>query len=361
MQGDTPYRRLVASLWVLVRTADTRDASRLRQAAEAFLQALSPVLTADGHAILQERDGSLMLNGKRLLVGVESYAAVAAICGAMVAMGVRELLIDHGIVADELLTLARWAAHLQVPPPGVEPADYLPSLGITSIVATNRGETAPPSGMPTRPPVVASTSQLRSVFVHNKLIAAFAPNELVDGRTARIVVQVVVDRLLQEPTGPAALLLLLQDPEAQAHAVHTAVLGAATGRALGCGDELLGEIACALLLHDVGALVNSIAPPPTPLSGSHWLLAQGDNNLWLRAALVARTFGDDHGARLDDLGSEGSLGAALARLGCRADALLRQGRRPADEVLEILRLEAAAGAFPVELVAAMAGVAAAAR
>jgi hypothetical protein len=227
--------------------------------------------------------------------------------------------------------------------------------------ASDRSLVPPMPAIAARAATLAGTSQLRSVFVHSKLIAAFAPNAFADGRSAKIVLQAVVERLLRELTGPTALQLLQQDAEALAHAVQAAVLGTCIGRAIGCPSELLADLACACLLHDIGRQLGAAGPASrraaaASIAGSHWLMAQGSSDLWLRTALVARTFGEAHGARLEELGREGSLGGALASLACRADLLCRTGRRPAADTLEILRLEAAAGAFPLELVDALEAV-----
>lgn len=358
MHGDAAYRRLIAALWVLVRTASIHDAARLQQAAIDAHAALALVLQHENHVILQEREGALLLNGRRLQLDLEGYAATAAIAAALVALGIGELLLTAAAGTDDLQTFAHWAA--AVATPGDAEAQ-LSALGLCGIHASNRSAEPPTPAIPLRTAPPPPTSQLRSMFVHGKLIAAFASTPFADGHAAKVVLQTVVERLLHEPTGPAALLLLQQDPEALTHAVQAAVLGACIGRAIGCPCDLLADLACACLLHDIGRLIGSDGPPArrdatAAIAGSHWLLAQGSSDLWLRAALVARSSGDSHGARLDELGSDSSLGGALAHIACRADVLCRVGRRPVADTLEILRLEAAAGAFPLELVDALEAV-----
>ncbi|MBK8100604.1 MAG: hypothetical protein IPK26_26235 [Planctomycetes bacterium] len=352
MGSDEPWRRAVVALWVLLRTVSTRavDERADTAAATAAQAALQQALGDESHLLLQEREGALHCNGVRLRFDIAGLPAAEAIVRLLQRRGIGELLFSAAATAAGLLAWARCHAH-ERPAPDADPEAELRAAAADGVHASKRA--AEPVVAPVavrRGTANTDGSQLRSVYLHHELMAAFDRSGPVSAATGHIVLQAVVEHLLSA-AGTEPLMLLQQERTALPTAVHVCVLTALIARAAGAPDRLLSEIAVAGLLHDLGRQLDRSDPA---LAGSLWLLGRGAEDLWLRASLVARNRGQAHGRTVSELVAESSLSAACVALAVRADALLRGERLAVDEAVARLAAEAAGSAFPGELVAALA-------
>jgi hypothetical protein len=372
VEGDGPYRRVLVALFVLVRTAGTKALQPEQElgAATECMTALEKVLTSESHFVLQERDGVLTTNGTRVALDVEMFAAIATLVGTMRQLGIGELLCTREVTGAGLIALARYAAGRLPAPDGLEPESHLRNIGALGIHAALRSRpVVDPALLRQGESMSGAASQLRSVFLQNRLMAGFDQRRGIPARMAKVVVQAVVDRLLAEPNGIAPLIYLQLQPLLLPPAVQACVLAALLGRALGCPNRLLEEIAAAALLRDIGHVKRRDADNPlvlTPLgtlldgeesmalTGFHWLLEHcGYDDLWLRCALVARAHHEAHGTTLAEAMAEGNFIAAIVRVADRFDELCRLGGGSTMDAFEVLRLESSAGAHPMELVTAL--------
>jgi len=353
MDGDVPYRRLATALWVLARTVGLPgvSAEQTSAAAAAAEQALLSALAGENHFVLQERGGALFANGVRLRLDVEGFAAAEGLGALLRRCGIGELLLTPAARAADLLAWARCCNGSFAP--DQDPQARLLQSGSDGVYAAGR---AVPEVEPAAAAAAAnSSSQLRSVFLQNQLMAAFAPSLPVPRRIAQSVLQAVAEALLGEAEGLQQLQHLQRDPPRLAAGVHAAVLSALLARAVGCDDPLVVSIAAAALLHDIGRLVDGGQPSPA-VAGCRWLLANGgESEFWLRCALVARTHGEAAGSSLARA-TEVGLAAMIVRIAARADQLLRQEQQSPAAALLLLRQDSLLGSFPGELVTALAAV-----
>ena len=231
------YRRLVAALWVLVRTAGTRGAdAQLREAAVECQRRIGEALGEATHFVLQEHDGALFGNGLRIRPDVAAFAATAGITALLQDNEVSELLLLPTAGVDDLMVLGRcW--HDPRARGGLEA--LLAERGCAGVHVAHRGahEPLPIEGTATPATAATAPSQLGAVFTMQRFAAAVGPVGTLSAGRARAVLQSVLHRLLRQPAGLEPLARMLRDPQAHAEAVRACVLGVRTAEELGWDDE----------------------------------------------------------------------------------------------------------------------------
>lgn len=245
--ADQPYRRLVAALWVLVRTAGARAVEgQLGAAANDCWRCLADVLAGSPHFVLQEHGGALFANGLRIRPDVASFAATAGITALLQDNDISELLLMPEATAADFELLARcW--HDPGARQGLDAA--LRQRGCVGIHTAHRGQSEEMPVEPVvAPPVAQAPSQLGAVFTMQRFAAALGTAGPLSGGRARAVLQAVLHRLLRSPGGLEPLARLQRDPVAHSEAVRAAVLAVRTAEELGWDDErgLLTGIAALL-------------------------------------------------------------------------------------------------------------------
>jgi hypothetical protein len=159
-------------------------------------------------------------------------------------------------------------------------------------------------------------SRLRSVFLQWRLIAGLPVIAGVDPAAAKAVVQGIVDRLLQVRGGLDPLILLERDGALLQRSTAVAVLTVVFARCAGWPTQVLPELGVAGLLHDLGSVLDQDNPGQAAF---RWLLDRGEDDLWLRSALVARHVGTP--ATAAEVGLPGQLAVVgLVRLAASTDA-----------------------------------------
>lgn len=142
------------------------------------------------------------------------------------------------------------------------------------------GASMPPSGSP-----LAPDSRLQAVFLQHRLVAALPPLRGVAPSSAKFAIGRIVDRLLAVPGGLEPLMLLERDPRRLAAATSLAVLVVMLAHGAGWPSGALSDLGAAALLAEIGPVLDEQAPAPAAF---RWLLDRGNDDFWLRCALVAR-------------------------------------------------------------------------
>lgn len=333
-------RHGVAALWSLLEACRVGTPDERAVAAAAAAAGLRAARSADGALTLTVDESGLLVDGEPVIAGVDTFAATHGLWSYLRRTGVVAVGFAAALTADELL---RWASAV------VERG--APTGWPAGIEVSARGEAQRVDG-PVRPvqralPVAPPPdSRLRSVFLQHRLIAGLPRLAGVDPTTAKLVVQGVVDRLLQVERGLEPLMLLQQDEGLLQRSTAVAVLAVLFARRAGWPADRLADLGAAALLHDLGMTLAPEAPDPAAF---RWLLARGDDDFWLRCALVARHWRDARG--LDELRGRGlPVAVALVRLAALAGAAGGAGQ-PAREWRDAV----ARGSVPAELAAVAAG------
>lgn len=321
----------IVSLWSLLEVARAGTGARAGAADQ-----VAAWLQSRGGIELTIEHGALLLDGEVVMGGADSFAAVQGLRTLLRGLGVRAIALPAGL-APEVLRV--WAHDLaEGRPPAAWPAgvrgelERAASSDFEPVACVDRRDRAG----------CDADSRLRAVFLQHSLIAGLPALVGVAPGAAKAIVEGIVDRLLRLPHGLEPLTLLQQDDGLLRRSTAVAVLATRFAHHAGWPPEQLAELGVAGLLHDIGVVVDSEAPGP---AGFRWLLERGDDDCWLRSALVARRWregGDSLGEASDLRGAVG-----LVRLAVAASAA-------ADLAGCLRQLSAAAegGAVPPELLAA---------
>lgn len=334
-------QRCLVALWSLLSVSHGgEETERLAVAADA-VRVLGEHVAVYGEVRLAVVAGVLATDVADF--GAEAVAAAHGLAATFRAAAVAEVRPRRDVTPAQL---AAWAVGMVQAATSPSVRTSLPSLPGVAVVLLERADdpAEPLRRLQRAAEPRGADSALRSVYVQHRLITGLPTLPGVAPATAKAVVQMVVERLLALPGGLEPLMLLQQDGALLQTGIRVAVLAVLTARAAGWPDERLAEIGAAALLHDLGCILDELRPGPASFA---WLLERGTDDLWLRCALVARTWRQEHGA-LDEVGHGGLAAAALVRLAATIEAELRRDGR-----VLVGRIEdaARAGAFPAELVA----------
>tara|TARA_R110002072_G_scaffold241027_8_gene399701 strand:+ start:56184 stop:57182 length:999 start_codon:yes stop_codon:yes gene_type:complete len=317
----------VVSLWSLLEACRAGSPKEQQQAALGAEESVTDHGREEGRLTLQVTDSLLVIDGFSAVSGADTFAATH---------GLLRFLRDAAIARVEFsadvraLDLAEWAKHVvRVTTPEVWPAGIEVQLRCES---SSPDVMAPQARQ--KPGVESSDSQLRSVFLQHRLIAGLPAIVGVDATTAKLVIQGVVDRLLQVDGGLEPLMLLQQDEDLLRRSTAVAVLAVVFARRAGWPVEQLADLGAAALLHDLGVILDAASPGRAAFG---WLLDRGNEDFWLRSALIARRWRDGLVASTDSAGPLAVI--TIVRL---AAVAYGQGGAGIDAVV-------ASGAAPVEL------------
>lgn len=278
----------VRSLYVLVKatTAVPFDASDGDTAAACCLEQLDELWNAEGHLVLQERRGWMVVNGVKLRPGVEDFVAVESLVQLLQRWDASEVLIGCDATSDDLVALSEVLGFADAAVPGIGLPELLQSRGITSI----RAETLDPSdaGLPiaSEAEEVDVSSAILAMFVANRVIAA-----VPHGRAARsILVRQIVELVVGDELLLRVLSILEREPAMFARSIGVALHAADLCQRMRLPRGLSDEIVTAALSHRVGELVDPLRPHA--VAGFQFLLEQSRSApSVLRAALVVRQLG----------------------------------------------------------------------
>ena len=338
-------QRCIVTLWTLVAACRSGDVGERDAAAAAAAAALATRCAAHGPLRLAVVAGVMAMDTAAF--GVDAIAAAHGLAATWRAAGVAEVRPHERVTADEL---AGWARAMVAA--GDDPAQRralaaLPGVEVVQLDLTTDGDDPPRPLQRGGHGAAAPDSALRSVYVQHRLIAGLPTLPGVPPATAKAVVQMVVERLLALPGGLEPLMLLQRDSGLLPSSIRVAVLAVLAARAAGWPDERLADVGAAALLHDLGSILDEARPGPAAFT---WLLERGADDFWLRCALVARRWREQHG-NLVEAGNDGQGVAALVRMAAELERCLRAGAPGA--LRPRLGQLAAAGAFPAELIEAL--------
>ncbi|MGE3174286.1 MAG: hypothetical protein AB7O97_16780 [Planctomycetota bacterium] len=232
--ADAPYRRLVAALWVLVRTASSGGAGgELEAAAERCWRCIGEAVTDGTHFVLQERHGALFANGLRVRPDVASFAATAGITALLQDNNITELLLLPSVRAEDLVLLGRCWNRV-----GAD-RDLEQVLRQSGCAGVHVAHGDPHARLLAEPMAGSATapSQLGAVFTMQQFAQSLGPAGPLSGVRARGVLQTVLHRLLRSQGGLEPLARMQRDPQANALAVRACVLAVRTAEELLWDDD----------------------------------------------------------------------------------------------------------------------------
>ncbi|MFK7738942.1 MAG: hypothetical protein AB8H80_01365 [Planctomycetota bacterium] len=292
----------VLPLWSLFEACRRGSAEARLAAAQAVVEAL-----AEGRAPhrLEVEHGLLCADGVPMpAAAAATLVATHELCVFLRDFGVVGLCFGGATSVHDLLEWVGSAVRgdAQVGSPDrvsaklVSPADVsnrcllTPDQAVPKPVAPSEPSSSPDAERPV-------ASRLTAMFVQQRLLAAAAtmPTELgIDPASSRLVLAAIVDRLLAMHGGQEAVMMLQDDEELLRRSVALAVLVTMLARRAGWPSERLVDVGAVALLHDVGCALDPQRPGPAAF---RWLLRCGQDDFWLRCAIVARAWHDPNRRR----------------------------------------------------------------
>ena len=314
-------QRDLVPLWSLLEACRDGTSTQQRQLAEAVAEELR----ANGAMTVELRGETLSVDDYPVVSCADSYAATHGVRRIMKEACTSRVAFAQAVSRD---ALREWAAATVT---GC--ASSASGRGVEVAAQPARAATPPLRSMP-------ESSRLASVYAQQQLFAALPPLPSVSAEAAKAVIERVVERLLLQDRGLEPVVLLQADEALLERSAAVAVLSVVMARAAGWPLERLDELGVAGLLHDLGVALDLDAPAE---SSFRWLLQRGCEDLWLRAALVARGWREE----VDDEPVLGAvqvvrLAAAAVRGGADEVARLRRAGR-VDEELAAVAQRAIAG------------------
>lgn len=304
-------------LWSLLEACRAGSEHEQRQAADACATELAVAERASAGLHVERIDAQLVVDGCAAASGADAFAANHGLLAFLREAGVTGVWLAHLTEASALLVWARQVVRAALPDPGKGGASTVDRGAAGGIVTRTQRSSGPADLLPQESVVHSRSpepeSRLRSLYLQHRLLGGLPEMAGVDPATQKLVIQAVVDRLLQLPSGLEPLMLLQQDDALLQRSTAVAVLTVLFARRSGWPDDQLADLGAAGLLHDLGTVLDAENPS---LSAFHWLLSRGDEDFWLRSALVARRFGQRTRATEDPAGPLAAV--ALVRLAAAA-------------------------------------------
>jgi len=329
---------VVVSLWSLLEACRADQMGGLLESARAAQRAVRAAAGAEGVLSLEVVDQRLVVEGSPVVHSVDTFAATQGLMSLLGAAGVQRVQFAADVDADSLAVWGRIVADRQDQP------EWPAGVVVTRLSESPSNEVVSPQSPP-RAVERDEDSRLRSVFLQHRLIACLPPIEGVDSMAAKSVVERVVDRLLQVPGGLEPLMLLQQDEDLLRRSIAVSVLTVVFAGRMGWPVELLADIGAAGLLHDLGAIVDRSG---SDAAAFQWLLNHGEDDFWLRCALVARRWRDQDAASADLAGPLGVISVVRMAVAfyrdsqAGLDALEARGAAPV-ALLQVARAAVTAG------------------
>jgi len=336
---DKVLRDWVTALWSLIESLRDDDARHVAAACDRALVAFHAARGGDPYLLLHEAAGALYVSGHLLPMDVGLFRPAQELVALFRTHGISEVMFDESV---EVETLEAWAR-------GWGDSESLRATdrefdGIHAGQRSDGGGEPEPASQRTVVEDVPD-SRLRSTFMQYQLIAAFTERSVISPHLGRVTLGAVVDRMLGMAGGIEPLTLLQRDEALLHRSLHVAVFAVMVGRVVGWPEDLLADLGGAALLHDIGQVLDAEQPAR---SGFAWLIGRGSGPFWLRCAIIARTWRQDHGGELVDLGPDTSLGAVIVRLAVDLERAVTAGEQP-DAIAQRLLGAAGAGQYPVAM------------
>jgi len=287
-----PMQLAVVSLWSLLEACRVGSDAEQQHANRTAWLAVCELASADGSTTLDLIDSQLTVDGLPAVSGIDTFAAAHGLQAFFEAAAIARVQFAVSVAADALLDWARLGVAT------CNPASWPAGIDVQRRCDVAAADVMAPQPR-SRPAAEEPDSRLRSVFLQHRLIAGLPSIAGVAAMTAKLVIQGVVDRLLQVPGGLEPLMLLQQDEALLRRSIAVAVLSVVFARRAGWPVEQLADLGAAGLLHDLGAIIDPESPGPASF---RWLLERGNEDFWLRSALIARRWHDGAAASSDPAG-----------------------------------------------------------
>jgi len=248
-------RTLIIALYAALRSSKLYPIGHasVTKALEDLGAAAADIFSAEGELELRVTGEFIFVNGTRLRLDLDNYAAFSHVLTVFRVNGVGQLhLLAHPVTRDwqvlvSLLQGAEGAAADRL-------HDVVERLAAASVTAFELGEPAAESGEDReKSRERAKRTYAQSVAVTKDLMTSVRIGRSPNLKKIKRVVQGIVDQILNEETSLIGLTTIRDyDEYTFTHSVNVCIFSVALGKRLGLGKLQLYDLGMAALFHDIG-------------------------------------------------------------------------------------------------------------
>jgi len=289
-----------------------REHDAVADAMATLTDALHAAAAGESEAAVTVAGGRLFVNGERMRSADCGQLAVGYLVDEWARRGIETVHFPAAVTVAALTAFVGSFLELDVeaPKPAERLAAALAAKGISDIAVDAREERAVEPVVLEERRESAMRSYLRGLRAFRQVLRRGGVQDRLKIRRARLAVQGLVDRFLEEE---AAVLALAQirghDVRLFNHSLNVCLYALAIGQRLGLSRRQLGELGLAALFHDLGKIgphepakapgEQWLALRDHPIRGARALFQTGSTHeSMLKAAIVAY----EHHAHLDRSG-----------------------------------------------------------
>jgi HD-GYP domain-containing protein (c-di-GMP phosphodiesterase class II) len=257
-QSQRAARQFAAALYGALRAVRLYpiENSAVQKALAELAQASDRVTGSDGVTEINRSGEFLFVNGARLRLGVDNYAALSYLLGQFRTAGI------GGVRTIERPDAHEWVVVLSAlvqPPPAPGDADAWQAFsrvveqgGVTRIAILQPSDDAAVDEEPDLRERARRT-YMRGLDVSREMMTATRLGRSPNLKRVKRAVQGIVDQLLTDEQSMMGLTTLRDfDEYTFVHSVNVCIFSVALGRRLGFGKTQLFDLGMSALMHDIG-------------------------------------------------------------------------------------------------------------
>ncbi len=258
---ECQYRDIAFKLFIYLESLQPcyEGCAQLEEAEGSLLESLQASLSEEPSLLVQTRKGFLFINGVRIPVSGETFAAVGYLVRAFHSKGVSGFLISHGLGKDDLQTIVevlkveRSEADLHLS--ASEHVQFLAPDSTTTELQSFESGLALTTAAPRE-------TYFKSIFVVQHLWDHQQVHALVDLSVARDLLQCVAEFVVEDSNVLSWLDRYEKDESGLfTHVANVCVYASLIAQQLQVPRTLMAQIGAAGLLHEVGQLREFAAVP----------------------------------------------------------------------------------------------------
>lgn len=248
-------RVLIIALYAALRSSKLYPIGHasVRKAVDDLSAASRDIVSGEGNVDLRVSGEFIFVNGTRLRLDLDNYAAFSHVLSVFRANGIGQLHVGEAGERDwQTLVALMQAGGEKAPADRLH--DLIEKLAVANVTAFELGEPTGDSGEDReKSKERAKRTYSQSVAVTKDLMTSVRIGRSPNIKKIKRVVQGIVDQILNEETSLIGLTTIRDyDEYTFTHSVNVCIFSVALGKRLGLSKLQLYDLGMAALFHDIG-------------------------------------------------------------------------------------------------------------